>query len=107
MPLTIWNCVLSYKQKSYFCENPLVLPRISVKTGLFFQEITLRKEFPGSNSLLPTFLTGGKWDFQVANLLLATVNFEPRYMIAFFFSFQTKPQNMDPYYKMKLNSGIV
>ena len=66
MPLTIWNCVLSYKQKIYFSANHLVLPEISFRT-----------EFPGSNFLLPTFLTGGKWDFQVANLLLATVNFEP------------------------------
>ena len=49
-----------------------------MKIGLFFQEITFTTEFPGSNFLLPTFLTGGKWDFQVANLLLATVNFEPR-----------------------------
>ena len=45
---------------------------ISVKIGLFFQEITFKTEFPGSNFLLPTFLTGGKSDFQVANLLLAT-----------------------------------
>ena len=50
----------------------------SVKIGLVFQEITFIPEFPGSNFLLPTFLTGGKWDFQVANLLLATVNFEPQ-----------------------------
>ena len=48
MPLTIWNCVLSYKKKNYFSENRLVL-----------QEITFRTEFPGSNILLPTFLTGG------------------------------------------------
>ena len=27
--------------------------------------------------MLPTVLTGGKWDLKVANLLLATVNFEP------------------------------
>ena len=67
MPLTIWNFVLSYKQKNY----------ISVKNGLFFQEITSITKFPGSNFLLPTFLTGDKWNFQVANLLLATVNFEP------------------------------
>ena len=50
---------------------------ISVKIGLFFREITFRTVLPGSNFLLPTFLTGGKWDFEVANLLLATVNFEP------------------------------
>ena len=65
MPLTIWHCVLSYKQ-NYFSENWLVLPRNYFIT-----------EFPGSNSLLPTFLTGGKWDFQMANLLLAIANFEP------------------------------
>ena len=55
---------------------------ISVKIGFFFQEITFIHvtEIPGSNSfLLPTFLTGGQWDFQVANMLLATVNFEPCY----------------------------
>ena len=50
---------------------------ISVKIGLVFQEITFISEFLGSNFLLPTFLRGGKWDFQVANLLLATVNYEP------------------------------
>ena len=50
---------------------------ISVKIGLFFLEITFMKEFTGSNFLLPTFLTGGKWGFQMANLLLATVNFKP------------------------------
>ena len=48
-----------------------------MKIGLFFQEITFKKELPGSNFLLPSFLSGGKWDFQVANLLPATVNFEP------------------------------
>ena len=45
---------------------------ISVKIGLFSQEINFITEFSGSNFLLPTFLTGSKWDFQVANLLLAT-----------------------------------
>ena len=50
---------------------------ISVKMGLFFEEITFITELLGSNFLLPTFLTGGKWDFQVADLLLATANFEP------------------------------
>ena len=66
MPLTIQKCVLSYKHKNYFSGKRFVL-----------QEITFTTEFPGSNFLLPTFLTGGKWDFQVANLLLASVNFEP------------------------------
>ena len=64
MPLTIWNCVLSYKKKNYFSENQLA-----------HLEIPFRTEFPGSNFLLPTFLTGGKCDFEVADLLLATVNF--------------------------------
>ena len=63
MPLTIWNCVLTYKKNNYFSE-----------IGLFFQEITFRTELAGSNFLLPIFLTGGKWDFEMANLLLATVN---------------------------------
>ena len=44
---------------------------------MFFQEITSITEFPGSNFLLPTIYTGSKWDFQVADLLLATVNFKP------------------------------
>ena len=66
MSLTIWNCLLSYKHKHFFSENQLL-----------FQKITFITEFPGSNFLLSTCLTGGKWDFEVANLLLATVNFEP------------------------------
>ena len=66
MPLTIWNCVCLTKGRV-----------ISVKIGLFFQEITFITEFPGMNFLLPTFLAGSKWDFLMANLLLATVNFEP------------------------------
>ena len=48
-----------------------------MKIGLFFQVITFITEFRGSNILLPTFLAGSKWDFPVANLLLATVSFEP------------------------------
>ena len=63
MPLTIWNCVL-------FTNKGI----ISVEIGLFFQEITFITEFHGSNFLLPTFLPGGKWDFQVANLLLLILN---------------------------------
>ena len=48
-----------------------------MKMGLFFEEITFITELLGSNFLLPRFLTGGKWDFQVANLLLATASLEP------------------------------
>ena len=66
MPLTIWNCVLSYKQNSNFSERQLALPR-----NYFYNR------FLSSNCLLPIFLTGSKLGFQVANLLLATVNFEP------------------------------
>ena len=54
MPLTIWNCDLSYQEKN-----------ISVKMGMLFQEITSITEFPGSNFLLPTIYTGSNWDFQV------------------------------------------
>ena len=64
MPLTIWNCVLSYKEKRYFSE-----------ISLFFQKLTFITEFLCSNFMLPTFLADGKWDFPLANLLLATVNF--------------------------------
>ena len=62
MPLTIWNYVLFYKKKNNFSENWFVIPR---------------NYFPGSNFLLLRFLTGGKCDFHVAILLLATVNFQP------------------------------
>ena len=48
-----------------------------MKMGIFFEEITFITELLGSNFLLPRFLTGGEWDFQVANLLLATAKFEP------------------------------
>ena len=70
MPLTIWNCVLSYKQNNYFSEKQLALPR-----NYFYNR------FQESNFLRPTFLTGGKKCFQDANLLLATVNFEPCLLI--------------------------
>ena len=65
MPLTIWNCVLPYKQNNCFSEKQLALPRN------YFHH-----RFPGSNFLLPTFLTDGNLGFQVANLLLASVNFK-------------------------------
>ena len=51
MPLTIWNCILSYKHN------------FAVKISLLFQKNTSITEFPGSNCLLPTCLTDGKWDF--------------------------------------------
>ena len=43
---------------------------------MFSQDITLITEFPGSNILLPTFLMGGKQDFQVeiCFLLLLILN---------------------------------
>ena len=46
-------------------------------------------EFPGSMFLLPAFLTGSKCDFQGANLLLATVYFEP-------YSYQLITRNYKP-----------
>ena len=48
-----------------------------MKIGFFFQGITFIAEFSGSKILLLTFSLGGKWGFEVTNLLLATVNFEP------------------------------
>ena len=65
MPLTMWNCVWSYKHKNFY-----------VKIGFYFPEINCASVFSGSNFLLPTFSIGGKLDFQVVNLLLATVNFD-------------------------------
>ena len=50
---------------------------IAVKVSLFFQEITFITEFPSSNILLSAFLTGGKWGFQVAKLLFATLISNP------------------------------
>ena len=67
MPLTIWNYVKSYKQSSNF----------QGKLGIYFPEITLTTEFPGSYVLLPTFSIGRKQNFQVVGLPFATVNFEP------------------------------
>ena len=49
----------------------------NLKISFFFPAITLTTEFLGSNFLLPTFAVGSKHDFQMANLPLATVNFEP------------------------------
>ena len=48
-----------------------------MKIGLFFQDISFITKLQDSNFLLPTCLTGGKWEFQMANLLLATADFEP------------------------------
>ena len=64
MPLTIWNCVLSLSRTIFFSEKQLALPRNH-----------FHNRFSGSYFLLPTFLRGDKLGFQVANLLLATVNF--------------------------------
>ena len=66
-----------------FC---LTIKRIfSVKIGLFVQEITFITEFPGSNFLLPMFLTGDKLDFQVANLLLISKTGADEFWVAFIF----------------------
>ena len=42
--------------------------------GFYITEINFTAEHLGSNFLLPTFSKGGIWDFQVAYLLLDTVN---------------------------------
>ena len=65
---TLWNCVLSYKQKTYFSEKWLVLPRNYLIT-----------EFRGSYFTLSTYLTGSKWYFQWANLLLPLSVLNPGY----------------------------
>ena len=70
MPLTIWNCVLYYKQKIYFSENQLVLPRN------YFQNRIPREQL-FATYIFNRWQNSGKWDFQVANLLFATVTFEP------------------------------
>ena len=71
MPLTIWNCVLSYKQKNYFSENRLVLPRNyfhnriprwqQVANGIFRWQICYLLLLI-SNPVLP-YLFGLKWEF--------------------------------------------
>ena len=66
MPLTIPNCVFSDKYNNKIGEKQLAPP------SNYFHS-----RFPGSKFLLPTIISGGKLGFQVANLLLPTVNFEP------------------------------
>ena len=41
------------------------------------------REIPGSNFLLQPVCLGSKIDFQIANLLLATPNFDPWYIYGF------------------------
>ena len=60
MPLTILELCSVLKVEEILL---LVFPRII-------------SEFSGSKFLLPTLPVGGKQNFQVANLLPATVNFE-------------------------------
>ena len=73
--MTKQNSMWSKAYRNVFCLIRRII--ISVKMGLFLQEITFITELPGSNFLLPMFLTGGKWNFWVANFLLATASFEP------------------------------
>ena len=74
---SIWSGIDNAFDHMELCFSLISSRIISVKMGLFFQEITFITELPGRNFLLPRLLTGGKWDFQVANLLLATASFEP------------------------------
>ena len=48
-----------------------------MKICFYVPELNFAIDFPGSNFLLPPFSRSCKEDFQVANLLAATVNFEP------------------------------
>ena len=55
MPLTIIiELVLSYKQKNF---------SVKMEQLVVQKKITSITELPGSKFLLPTFLTGGNWDF--------------------------------------------
>ena len=54
--------------RRHFSEKWLVLPRNYLIT-----------EFRGSNLMLPTYLTGSKWYFQWANLLLPLSVLNPGY----------------------------
>ena len=49
-------CFIFISRRIFFSENWIVLPRNYFIT-----------EFPDSNFLLPMFLTGSKWDFQMAD----------------------------------------
>ena len=65
MPLTIWNCVCSYKQKKYFSE-----------IGLFFHEVAFITEFLGSNFCYPHFEqeANGIFRWQICFVLLLISN---------------------------------
>ena len=68
MPLTTWNCVFSKKKK-----RRIIFEKIS----LFSKKLLSEQNSQVATLCYLHFLTGGKWDFEVANLLLPTVNFEP------------------------------
>ena len=71
MPLTIWNCVLSYKQQNYFSENGLNPPR-----NYFHNRIARQQRFATQvfNRWQMGF-SGGKF--------LTTDNFEPWNIVYF------------------------
>ena len=65
MPLTIWNCVLSYKQKNYSSENWLVMPRNYGHKRIFRWQLFATLIF-------------NRWQMgSSGNLPFATVNLEP------------------------------
>ena len=66
----MWTVCLadnSHETTSLICTEDIHITKVDSVQGTI----------PGSNFLLPTVLPGSKLNFQVANLLLATVNFEP------------------------------
>ena len=64
MPLTIWNCVLSYQDRRRI---------ISVKMGMFFQEIISITEFPDSYQQFKQ-VANGIFRWQICYLLLLILN---------------------------------
>ena len=65
MPLTIWNCVLSYKKKNYFSANWLVVSRN------YFRNKT------PSLQLVATYIFN-RWRWQFCYLLMLFLN--PEYL---------------------------
>ena len=53
---------------------------LKFKLKVFFHEITFTKKLPGSNFLLPSNLTGGKWDFQVEICYLLLLISNPEFL---------------------------
>ena len=68
MPLTTWNYIWFYKKEKKFSDS---------ECACSCRKLLPQQTFQIAAFCYPGFLPGGKWDFLVANLLLAIVNFEP------------------------------